>query len=167
MIGIAVDHLGTKIAAGHGLRETLFYHLFGKLQVYETKEFMKEAYPCVTTDGAVSLDGGIIRGNGVLSLGHGEPEIFFPVISESQVDISEEGRGIQEEIEAKMIELKEIDDARECLSQKRAKSLKKFEEVCGKYLKYCDNKEAVQKAIAYSSSPGSVGLSQLSSSNVP
>ncbi|KAL9250225.1 Structural maintenance of chromosomes flexible hinge domain-containing protein [Drosera capensis] len=154
MIDIAIDHLGTKTAAGHGLRETLFYRLFGKLQVYETKESMKEAYPCVTTDGAVSLDGGIIRGNGVLSLGHGEPEIFFPVVSESLVDISEEGIGIQEEIEAKMMELKKIDDARECLSQKRAKSLKKFEKVCGKYLKYCDNKEAVQKVITYSSSPG-------------
>lgn len=54
---------------GNGLRETLFYTLFSRLQVYKTRAEMVQALPCIH-DGAISLDGGIIRNNGVYSLGH-------------------------------------------------------------------------------------------------
>lgn len=69
MIYIDVHHLHTR-TAGKGLRETLFYRLFGKLQVYETREHMRKAQAnsCIH-NGAVSLDGGIMRGNGLLTLG--------------------------------------------------------------------------------------------------
>lgn len=53
---------------GHGLRETLFYNLFSKLQIYTNKAAMLSALPCIT-DGALSLDGGIIKRNGIFVLG--------------------------------------------------------------------------------------------------
>lgn len=56
--GIGYCHWRTRF--GYGLRETLFYHLFGQLQVYDTMEHMNKASPCITQS-AVSLDGGIIR----------------------------------------------------------------------------------------------------------
>lgn len=66
---IHVEHsLSYLTADGDGLRETLFYHLFSNLQVYETREEMMQALPFIT-DGALSLDGGIVRGTGVFSLG--------------------------------------------------------------------------------------------------
>ncbi|KAI3731384.1 hypothetical protein L1987_62572 [Smallanthus sonchifolius] len=79
MINIDFDHLDTKTDSGCGLRETLFYRLFGETQVYETREDMKRAISCLK-DGAVSLDGGILRGNGLMSLGCLEPDIIFPVV---------------------------------------------------------------------------------------
>ena len=57
-------------ATGRGLRETLFYRLFGELQVYETRRDMINARSCIR-HGAISLDGGIIKENGIISLGHG------------------------------------------------------------------------------------------------
>lgn len=68
MIDIDVDYLNTRTESGYGLRETLFYRLFGETQVYETREDMRRATSSIK-DGAVSLDGGILRGNGVMSLG--------------------------------------------------------------------------------------------------
>lgn len=68
MINIEDDHWDTKTASGCGLRETLFYRLFGETQVYETRKDMKRAMSCIK-DGAVSMDGGILRGNGAMSLG--------------------------------------------------------------------------------------------------
>lgn len=53
---------------GHGLRETLFYNLFLKLQVYNTRAHMLQALPFLS-HGAVSLDGGLIRSNGVIVFG--------------------------------------------------------------------------------------------------
>ncbi|KAH0864574.1 hypothetical protein HID58_081785 [Brassica napus] len=53
---------------GYGLRETLFYSLFSQLQVYKRRVDMVSALPCIT-DGAVSLDGGIIRKTGIFILG--------------------------------------------------------------------------------------------------
>lgn len=63
------DHNITS-ATGHGLRETLFYRLFGETQVYETRKDMISARSCIK-HGAVSLDGGIIKENGIISLGYG------------------------------------------------------------------------------------------------
>ncbi|XP_039172885.1 structural maintenance of chromosomes flexible hinge domain-containing protein GMI1-like [Eucalyptus grandis] len=68
MVDIDFDHLATRTTEGLGLRETLFYRLFGKLQVYDTREHMKQACVCID-HGAVSLDGGIIREDGLISLG--------------------------------------------------------------------------------------------------
>ncbi|KVI04651.1 Histidine kinase-like ATPase, ATP-binding domain-containing protein [Cynara cardunculus var. scolymus] len=68
MIDIDVDHLDTRTDSGSYLRETLFYRLFGETQVYKTRQDMKNAISCIK-DGAVSLDGGIFRGNGAMSLG--------------------------------------------------------------------------------------------------
>jgi hypothetical protein len=55
--------------AWFGLRETLFYKLFSRLQVYKTRAEMLLALPCIS-DGALSLDGGMIRSTGAFYLGN-------------------------------------------------------------------------------------------------
>lgn len=70
MVDLDGDHLKTMTAAGHGLRQTLFYFLFGKLQVYRTRKHMLAARDCIK-HGAVSLDGGILKQTGAVSLGFG------------------------------------------------------------------------------------------------
>ena len=55
--------------SGYGLRETLFYHLFSHLQVYRTRKDMLKARPLIS-DGALSLDGGIMRSRGDYYLGN-------------------------------------------------------------------------------------------------
>ncbi|OWM75545.1 hypothetical protein CDL15_Pgr021709 [Punica granatum] len=79
MIDIETDSLGTRTGKGGGLRETLFYCLFGELQVNDTRENVKEARMSIK-HGAVSVNGGILRENGLMSLGYWEPEICFPVV---------------------------------------------------------------------------------------
>ena len=69
MINVDSANLYCLTATGHGLRATLFYSLFGRLQVYKTRADMAPALPCIS-DGAISLDGGIIRSTGVFSLGN-------------------------------------------------------------------------------------------------
>ncbi|KAL8537992.1 hypothetical protein ACS0TY_000080 [Phlomoides rotata] len=79
MIDIDESNIQWRTESGYGLRETLFYRLFGELQVYKDRESMISAQSCIK-DGALSLDGGIMGGNGLLSLGYWEPpEILFPV----------------------------------------------------------------------------------------
>lgn len=68
MISLDMHCLNTRTAAGYGLRETLFYRLFGKVQVYQTREHMRLAKTCIK-HGAISLDGGIMRENGIILLG--------------------------------------------------------------------------------------------------
>lgn len=68
MINVDTTNLFCVTASGHGLRETLFYFLFSRLQVYKTRAEMLNALPCIS-DGALSLDGGMIRASGVFSLG--------------------------------------------------------------------------------------------------
>ena len=70
MIELDIDHLQIKTTNGHGLRETLFYSLFGKLQVYQTRKDMLAARACIK-NGAVSIDGGILKENGSISVGLG------------------------------------------------------------------------------------------------
>ena len=70
LIDLDIDHLHTRTAGGHGLRETVLYRLLGEVQVYKTRECMFEAGHCIK-HGAVSLDGGILRENGIISLGYG------------------------------------------------------------------------------------------------
>ncbi|KAF8045023.1 hypothetical protein N665_5731s0001 [Sinapis alba] len=68
MIQIDPAYLLCVTSYGYGLRETLFYSLFSHLQVYKTRVDMISALPCIT-EGAVSLDGGIIRKSGIFTLG--------------------------------------------------------------------------------------------------
>ncbi|CAN4089562.1 unnamed protein product [Withania somnifera] len=77
MIHIDTANVYAVTNAGHGLRETLFYNLFSRLQVYRTRAEMLQALPLIT-DGAISLDGGIIKTPGISALGEREVEIKFP-----------------------------------------------------------------------------------------
>ncbi|CAN8268222.1 unnamed protein product [Cochlearia groenlandica] len=69
MIQIEPAYLLCVTSYGHGLRETLFYSLFSRLQVYKTRVDMYNALSCIN-EGAVSLDGGIIRAQKIFSLGN-------------------------------------------------------------------------------------------------
>ncbi|XWS48575.1 hypothetical protein CRYUN_Cryun13aG0088500 [Craigia yunnanensis] len=71
MIHVDSSKLFYVTSNGDGLRETLFYNLFSRLQVYRTRAEMVLALPCIS-EGAVSLDGGMIRSPGVFSLGSRE-----------------------------------------------------------------------------------------------
>ncbi|KGN49862.1 protein DEFECTIVE IN MERISTEM SILENCING 3 [Cucumis sativus] len=78
MINIDSTHLFCLAANGYGLRETLFYSLFSRLQVYKTRTDMLQALPCIS-DGALSLDGGMIKATGVFCLGNQEDvQLRFP-----------------------------------------------------------------------------------------
>lgn len=82
MFNLENVNLSCLTAGGHGLRETLFYSLFSRLQVYKTRREMLLALPCIS-DGAISLDGGMIRTSGIYSLGNREEvEVRFPVSTE-------------------------------------------------------------------------------------
>ncbi|XP_039172799.1 structural maintenance of chromosomes flexible hinge domain-containing protein GMI1-like isoform X1 [Eucalyptus grandis] len=106
MVDIDFDHLATRTTEGLGLRETLFYRLFGKLQVYDTREHMKQACVCID-HGAVSLDGGIIREDGLISLGFWKPDIIFPVVtSEIHINTSPESTQVGMQIAEAMLELR-------------------------------------------------------------
>uniref|UniRef100_A0A2P2P796 Uncharacterized protein n=1 Tax=Rhizophora mucronata TaxID=61149 RepID=A0A2P2P796_RHIMU len=69
MINVESKNLFYLTESGYGLRETLFYSLFFHLQVYKTREDMLHALPFIS-DGAISLDGGVIKASGVFSLGN-------------------------------------------------------------------------------------------------
>jgi hypothetical protein len=69
------------------LRATLFYQLFGQLQVYQTRHDIELAHDCIKEEGAVSLDGSIMRQNGISS--HGETQyVTFNVVLLSMVSFS-------------------------------------------------------------------------------
>ncbi|XP_078429109.1 defective in meristem silencing 3 [Wolffia australiana] len=79
MIYVDPMHLSCITHHGKGLRETLFYSLFSHLQVYRTRSEMLRAIPCIS-DGAISLDGGIIKKSGIFSLGFREEvAVRFPL----------------------------------------------------------------------------------------
>ncbi|KAG9448240.1 hypothetical protein H6P81_014368 [Aristolochia fimbriata] len=80
LIDIDVGQSKRQTKSGHGLRETLFYRLFRDLQVYRTREDMKRAGVCITS-GAVSIDGGNFKGNGIIAFSSREPSIMFPVVN--------------------------------------------------------------------------------------
>ncbi|XP_056173564.1 uncharacterized protein LOC115690485 isoform X2 [Syzygium oleosum] len=83
MVNIDTTHIFCLTASGYGLRETLFYHLFSRTQVYSTRVDMLRALPFIS-GGAISLDGGMIRGPGIYSLGNREDvDVRFPVPSAS------------------------------------------------------------------------------------
>jgi hypothetical protein len=68
MIHLDSNRLSFLTAGGHGLRETLFYSLFSRLQVYKTRDEMLLALRYIN-DGALSLDGGMIKKSGIFALG--------------------------------------------------------------------------------------------------
>ncbi|KAL5572127.1 hypothetical protein UlMin_021724 [Ulmus minor] len=79
VINLESRNLSCVTTNGQGLRETLFYNLFGRLQIYKTRTEMLQALPCIT-DGAVSLDGGIIKKSNLFALGSSKDiEVKFPV----------------------------------------------------------------------------------------
>ncbi|KAM4068715.1 hypothetical protein ACB094_12G034100 [Castanea mollissima] len=143
MVDLDIDHLHIRTAAGHGLRETVLYRLLGEVQVYETRECMLEARRCIK-HGAVSLDGGILRENGVISLGYGDPLICFPVVTPG----SESSAGnveVMKLIEEKKEELEVITSSIGKMTKSHEKSLKKFKRKKEKFDKLMDNMEPVLK----------------------
>lgn len=66
MIELATGELDIQTKLGHGLRETLFYGLFGDLHVYETGRDLEAALPFISGSDAVSLDGLISKRNGLM-----------------------------------------------------------------------------------------------------
>ncbi|TKY74089.1 DEFECTIVE IN MERISTEM SILENCING 3 [Spatholobus suberectus] len=78
MINVDNSNLFCVIPSGYGLRETLFYNLFSRLQVYKTRAEMIQALPCIS-EGALSLDGGMVRSSGVFTLGNRDDvDVRFP-----------------------------------------------------------------------------------------
>ncbi|KAK4489727.1 hypothetical protein RD792_000362 [Penstemon davidsonii] len=79
MVFIDCTNLYGVSKSGYNLRETLFYNLFSTLQVYRSRKDMINALPWIS-NGAVSLDGGMIRSPGVFSLGPhwGDIDVKFP-----------------------------------------------------------------------------------------
>ncbi|KAL8550899.1 hypothetical protein ACS0TY_000106 [Phlomoides rotata] len=104
MMDIEESHIQWRTESGYGLRETLFYRLFGELQVYKDEPSMFSAQSCIK-EGALSLDGCITRGNGLISLGHKEPpEILFPVNRPLSARVLRAEQSLAE----KRLEMKEI-----------------------------------------------------------
>ncbi|KAI0525137.1 hypothetical protein KFK09_004528 [Dendrobium nobile] len=133
LITLDSHHSNTRTASGFGLRETLFYQLFGKLQVYNTRAEMQQASSCID-QAAVSLDGGIIVTSGIIVFGDCEPEIKFPVVPEFQGVISNSAMKILKQIEDKKAVLeaknKEIEKKAQAHSKTLAKFHKKKEILC-------------------------------------
>ncbi|KAG6752676.1 hypothetical protein POTOM_042705 [Populus tomentosa] len=140
MINIDTQDMNISTASGYGLRETLFYRLFGELQVYDTKEHMNEAGACIK-HGAVSLDGGIIRvtENGIMSLGCWDSEICFPVGTlENEMSLAPEVMKIQMQLEAGMEMLQDITGQIELVTRLRENALKKLKKKSKNYIKLMD-----------------------------
>ncbi|GAB4858490.1 hypothetical protein Ancab_009965 [Ancistrocladus abbreviatus] len=109
MITIDRSHLYCLTSDGCGLRETLFYNLFSRLQVYRTRAEMLLAFPCIS-DGAVSLDGGMIRTTGIFSLGSRENvDVSFPK-SSKRLDLPENFFEIEKQIKQKKWEKERIQE---------------------------------------------------------
>ncbi|KAE9591643.1 hypothetical protein Lalb_Chr20g0120921 [Lupinus albus] len=108
MLHLDSSNLSFLTASGHGLRETLFYGLFSRVQVYKTRKQMLNALPCIG-DGALSLDGGIIRKSGFFSLGsRKEVEVKFPLIS-GESDVPEDYIKAEDEVRKMKWEKYKID----------------------------------------------------------
>ncbi|KAH9325961.1 hypothetical protein KI387_006139, partial [Taxus chinensis] len=69
MIKLDPENPNASASSGVGLRETLFFNLFSYLQVYETRNHMIKAISCIK-DGALSLDGGMLRRKGIIECGN-------------------------------------------------------------------------------------------------
>uniref|UniRef100_A0A803L2J8 Protein DEFECTIVE IN MERISTEM SILENCING 3 n=1 Tax=Chenopodium quinoa TaxID=63459 RepID=A0A803L2J8_CHEQI len=144
MIDIDAEYIQVKTVAGRGLRETLFYHLFGDLQVYKTTEQLKYALGCIT-DAAISLDGCIMRRKGTVSLGSMLVEVHFPVNSEEQE--SSDREQILKVIKELKSELNLVEEAIPFLRKERKCCLSDFHDKKAGFLKLIKDKEATQKPI--------------------
>lgn len=81
MIKLDHEELFPSASSGNGLRGTLFFNLFSYLQVYKTRNHMKQAISYIR-DGAVSLDGGMLRRKGVIECGNRDKvPVNFPTTS--------------------------------------------------------------------------------------
>ncbi|XP_062074870.1 protein DEFECTIVE IN MERISTEM SILENCING 3-like [Humulus lupulus] len=143
-IDLDEDMLSIKNNSGHGLRETLFYHLLGQLHVYETGEDMLAARACIE-HGSVSLDGGILKGNSVISFGFiSDPGVCFQVVTTNN-----EMLHYQENLkllkEKKKSELRTINDEIEQVMKKRSKVLTKFEKIKSEFNKFMDDWERFER----------------------
>ncbi|KAJ0024579.1 hypothetical protein Pint_07527 [Pistacia integerrima] len=132
MVDLDEHYVYTRTDAGDGLRETLFYRLFGELQVYRTREDMIEARACIK-HGAISLDGGILKENGLICLGRWNPTICFPVVG--QVDMLPSLESIEKlnQIEEKKLKLGKLMCLKEKHNTTHEKALKKFNKKKEKY----------------------------------
>ncbi|KAG0532832.1 hypothetical protein BDA96_04G141000 [Sorghum bicolor] len=151
MINLSDDNLDITTSRGHGLRETLFYSLFGDLQVYETRNDMLQAMPYLN-GGAISLDGGVMKGKGKLLLGYSDPKITFPVVSglpntitsesNDHLDVVTRTRNLDskmkllEVIETKISEQKRLHEE---LVKEFNKRKRKFEEIEERITQPCGN----------------------------
>ncbi|XP_044961503.1 LOW QUALITY PROTEIN: structural maintenance of chromosomes flexible hinge domain-containing protein GMI1-like [Hordeum vulgare subsp. vulgare] len=139
LINLSAENLEITTSRGHGLRETLLYRLFGELQVYETRNDMRQAMPHLR-NGAISLDGGIIKGDGMLLLGYSDPEITFPIMPDAP-DILEDSedvffkvkkmnaeKNVLETVENK---IRKAEEKWQKLVMKRNKKKRKFDEMAG------------------------------------
>ncbi|XP_021315431.1 uncharacterized protein LOC8081647 isoform X2 [Sorghum bicolor] len=151
MINLSDDNLNITTSRGHGLRETLFYSLFGELQVYETRNDMLQAMPYLN-GGAISLDGGVMKGKGKLLLGYSDPKITFPVVSglpntitsesNDHLDVVTRTRNLDskmkllEVIETKISEQKRLHEE---LVKEFNKRKRKFEEIEERITQPCGN----------------------------
>ncbi|XP_026390072.1 protein DEFECTIVE IN MERISTEM SILENCING 3-like [Papaver somniferum] len=140
MVNIDIQHLHAKTSKGYDLRQTLFYNLFGEVQVYGTRKQMNQAHGYIK-DGAISLDGGIIKGRGIMALGpRKEPNVRFPVVNfeshQQQIDPD-----IAKKLEEKRLELGELSVE----LAKVSKELDKANKRVGKKMKHlqrgCDELE--------------------------
>ncbi|CAO2838616.1 unnamed protein product [Amaranthus hypochondriacus] len=134
LIDIVAEHRQTKTVTGHGLRETLFYRLFGELQVYKTNIDMILARVCIT-DGAISLEGGAIHGKGIINLISGETGVCFPIVLRDPELVMEKMKS----------DIDLAEKAIEVISQSRSAKLKIFHEKKDQYTKIIEDKEKMQK----------------------
>ncbi|XP_024029765.1 uncharacterized protein LOC21395118 [Morus notabilis] len=134
MIDLDVDQLQIKTTSGHGLRETLFYGLFGQLQVYRTRDEMLAARACIK-HGAVSLDGGILKENSGVTFGTRNPGICFQVVARETESVSGENVKLLAE---KKSQLRELEQRIVVEMKTREKTIKKFKRMKSKYLKLAD-----------------------------
>ncbi|KAJ6371876.1 hypothetical protein OIU77_002236 [Salix suchowensis] len=146
MINLDTQYMNISTESGYGLRETLFYRLFGELQVYDTEKHMNEAGACIR-HGAVSLDGGMIRviENGIMSLGCWDSEICFPVGTlENEMNLAPERMKIKMQLEAGMEMLQSIKGKIQHATRLREKAIKKLKKMSKNYNELMDQVEAVE-----------------------
>ncbi|KAH1248904.1 Protein DEFECTIVE IN MERISTEM SILENCING 3 [Glycine max] len=123
-IGNAVNMVDLDINYLQIMTASVLFNLFKKLQVYETRESMVAARTCIE-DGAVSLDGGILSENGILSL-----EILA-------------------QIEEKKSDLRMIEERNKGLEQDHAKNIKKFNKKKETYEKFTDRMKPMTELLLY------------------
>nr|XP_034592299.1 structural maintenance of chromosomes flexible hinge domain-containing protein GMI1 [Setaria viridis] len=138
MINLSDENLNITTSSGHGLRETLLYSLFGVLQVYETRNDMFQDMDYLN-GGAISLDGGVIKGKGKILLGYSDPKITFPVVSpktpnelKAHPDVIAKTRKLEDKVkllEATKTKISQEEKVREELYEKFNKRKRKFEEI--------------------------------------